>query len=367
MQQSGNLQSAAVAHLRERYASLFQTPELLPWQLDIAGARMLLALVDEAVYRDAGFHDQRLNQDGKLQAIWAPLEQILTDHRTTPPAPASARFIFHVGHCGSTLLSRLLAEDPGLLPLREPLSLRTLAEHERLLHTPGATFGRPEWQSLMELLLRLLSRTYRADQRALIKPSSNCNNLMGPVLASAPGHKAIFLYLNLRSYLASVLRPQSRGALHAFAKERAFDLRHLMPHTGVALETLSPAQLGAVNWATSMACLIRAQADGDISARIRVVEFESFLGNPLDALADLFPFLDRPVKRETAEAILRGGQMSRYAKDLSVDYTPELRAADLEQSLQIHRDDIDATQAWLAGVIRRERGLAALEGLISAG
>lgn len=367
MQQPGNPRGAAVADLRERYASLFLTPELLPWQLDIAGARMLLALIDEATYREAGFLDQRLNLDGKLQAIWAPLERILADHRAAPSAPGSAHFIFHVGHCGSTLLSRLLAEDSGLLPLREPLSLRSLAEQGRLLHTPEAVVGRPEWQSLMELLLRLLGRTYRADQRALIKPSSNCNNLMGPALASVPGHKAIFLYLNLRSYLASVLRPQSRGALHAFAKERAFDLRHLMPHAGVALETLSPAQLGAVNWATSMAYLIRAQADGDLSPRIRVVEFESFLANPVDTLADLFLFLDRPVKRETAEAILRSGHMTKYAKDPSVDYTPELRAADLEQSLQIHRDDIDSAQAWLAGVTRREPGFAALEELISAG
>ena len=328
---------------------------------------MLLALVDEAVYRDAGFLDQRLNLDGKLQAIWAPLEQVLANHRAVPSAPESARFIFHVGHCGSTLLSRLLTEHPGLLPLREPLSLRSLAEQERLLHTPEAAITRTEWQSLMELLLRLLSRTYLDDQRALIKPSSNCNNLMAPSLASAPGHKAIFLYLNLRSYLASVLRPQSRGALHAFSKERAFDLHHLMPHAGVALETLSPAQLGAVNWVTSMAYLIRAQADKGLSVRIKVVEFESFLGNPLDTLADLFQFLDRPVKRETADAILRGGHMTRYAKDLRVGYTPELRAADLEQSLQTHRGDIDAAQAWLADLISREPGLAALERLISAG
>ena len=41
-------------------------------------------------------------------------------------------FIFHSGHVGSTLLSRLLEEVPSQLGLREPLPLRSLAElHDR--------------------------------------------------------------------------------------------------------------------------------------------------------------------------------------------------------------------------------------------
>lgn len=366
MQQPDQSQGTTVAELRERYASLFLSPDLLPWQLDMAGARMLLALISERVYRDAGFLDQRLNLDGKLQAIWVPLEQILADQRSIAPStPVPARFMFHVGHCGSTLLSRLLAENPRLLPLREPLSLRTLAESERQLYGPDAPMDRPEWQDLMQLLLRLLARVHHSSQHALIKPSSNCNNLIGPLLASHPEHKAAFLYLNLKSYLASVLRPQSRGALQAFSKERAFDLHHLMPHAGISLEGLSPARLGAVNWATSMAYLAHAQEDRRLSARIRVVEFESFLRNPLDTLEYLFLFLDHPVKRETVVAILQRGHMDRYAKDPRIGYTPELRAANLEQSLQVHRGDIDDAQAWLAALLDREPGLDTLKDLIS--
>lgn len=366
MQQPGPSQSAP-ADLRERYASLFLTPDLLPWQLDIPGARLLLALVSEPAYREAGFLDQRLNLDGKLQAIWAPLDRLLADHRAAPPAPSPARLIFHVGHCGSTLLSRLLAENPQLLPLREPLSLRTLAEHERMLPEPDASSGRSRSQSLMGLLLRLLTRVYRSNQHALIKPSSNCNNLMGALLASHPEHKAAFLYLNLRSYLASVLRPQARGALHAFSKERIFDLHHLMPHAGIEPEGLSPARLGAANWATSMAYLVHAQEDAHLSARIRVIEFESFLRDPADSLTDLFLFLDHPVQRGAVEAILQSGLMDRYAKDPRIGYTPELRAADLEQSLQAHRSDIDDAQAWLTALLDCESRLAALKDIVSGG
>jgi hypothetical protein len=354
----------AVADLREKYASLFSTPELLPWQLDIPGARMLLARISESGYRDAVFLDQRLNLDGKLQAIWAPLERLLADGHATGPASRPARFIFHVGHCGSTLLSRLLAENPDLLPLREPSSLRTLAESERQSGGPHAPMGRHELQDLMQLLLRLLARVYHSSQHALIKPSSNCNNLISPLLASDPEHKAVFLYLNLRSYLASILRPQSRGALQAFSKERAFDLHHLLPDAGIVLGSLPPARMGAANWLTSMAYLAQAQSDARLFTRIRIVEFESFLKGPDDILTDLFLFFDHPVTHGTVTTILQGKHMVTYAKDQRVGYTPELRAADLEQSMQTHRADIEDAQDWIMSLLDRSPGLAALKGLI---
>jgi len=55
-------------------------------------------------------------------------------------------FIFHAGHVGSTLLSRLLDEAEGVLSLREPLPLRTIAEN----------FSEPR----LDLLLRLWERGF---------------------------------------------------------------------------------------------------------------------------------------------------------------------------------------------------------------
>ena len=39
---------------------------------------------------------------------------------------SDARWIFHIGHVGSTLISRLLGELEGVLSVREPRSLRDL-------------------------------------------------------------------------------------------------------------------------------------------------------------------------------------------------------------------------------------------------
>lgn len=367
MPQPGPPPAGAATDLRERYVSLFRTPDLLPWQLDLSGSRLLLALLDEDAYRSAAFLDQRLNLDGRLQAIWAPLKQVSDDARASGRMQVPAGFLFHIGHCGSTLLTRLLGEDPRLLPLREPLSLRMLAESERLAGTSGATLDRPAWEALRELLLLLLTRSYREDQRALIKPSSNCNNLMEPVLASHPGHKAVFLYLNLRSYLANVLRPQSRNALYVFANDRSFDLRRFMPGIPVSLDGLAPARLGALNWTASMAQLLQVRDDPRFSGRVRPVGFEDFLRDPAASLVELSTFLGMPMESAQAQRVLAGGHMQRYAKDLRFPYTPELREEDLRHSLQVHAQDIDDAQAWLTGMLERTPGLAGLQEMLTAG
>lgn len=366
MQQPGPPQGDAAAALRERYAALFEGPELLPWQLDLQGSRLLLALMDEPAYRSATFLDQRLNQDGRLQAIWAPLQQISADAlaRGLPQRPAN--FLFHIGHCGSTLLTRLLGEDPRLLPLREPLSLRTLAESERLIEAPSAPMDRAAWEALSSLLLSLLARSYRGDQRAFIKPSSNCNNLIAPVLASHPEHKAVFLYLNLQSYLASLLRPQSRNALYVFANDRVADLKRFLPGTVFHFEELAPARLGALNWTASMGHLVYAQSDLRVAPRLRAVEFEDFLKAPATGLMDLFRFLGTPVEPAKVDSILASGYLERYAKDLRFAYTPSLREADLQQSMQVHRGEIDDAVHWLKGILAEAPGLTGLGELLTA-
>ena len=58
-----------------------------------------------------------------------PVEELVSALRDAPPTP-DPRFIFHIGHCGSTLLSRALDASLRTLPLREPLTLRRLAAQE---------------------------------------------------------------------------------------------------------------------------------------------------------------------------------------------------------------------------------------------
>ncbi len=79
----------------------------------------------EEDYRAASFLDDRM-LTAQSKGAWVPLEQVMEKAQRIEARPL--HFIFHTGHVGSTLLSRLLGETGGVLSLREPLPLRSLAD-----------------------------------------------------------------------------------------------------------------------------------------------------------------------------------------------------------------------------------------------
>ena len=108
--------------------SFASDPSLFPFQLDIAGDRLLMMRVSEDEFKAASFLDQRLTQSetGKPQRAmqWGDWSVIAPQGAG---ARDDARFIFHIGHVGSTLIARLLGEASDTLALREPQLLRQFA------------------------------------------------------------------------------------------------------------------------------------------------------------------------------------------------------------------------------------------------
>ena len=77
--------------------------------------------------------------------------------------PNNLRWIFHVGHCGSTALSKLLGFHPEVLSLREP----DLWGLNALWRDDPTTA--PEWFPLCQAILK---RGFEATSTVLVKPSS---------------------------------------------------------------------------------------------------------------------------------------------------------------------------------------------------
>ncbi|HWJ60076.1 MAG TPA: hypothetical protein VNR68_10645, partial [Sphingomicrobium sp.] len=85
--------------------------------LDPAAGMIRLVAMDRESYRAASFLDDRLVQQPVDAQIvpWPDAEiAVVGDMRT------DARWIFHIGHVGSTLISRLLGEVGNVLAIREP-------------------------------------------------------------------------------------------------------------------------------------------------------------------------------------------------------------------------------------------------------
>ena len=82
---------------------IMASPRLFLHRLDLEKAAALVIEADRDFYRDAVFLDQRaLGQNAR--GAWVPLD-VLWRHMdaAADSSKAPAHFIFHTGHCGSTL------------------------------------------------------------------------------------------------------------------------------------------------------------------------------------------------------------------------------------------------------------------------
>ena len=93
---------------------------------DPAENRAWVLHFDADDYRRASFLDQR--SLGRRDVSGWTVDRAELEAALISPAPLrEVHWLFHIGHCGSSLVSRLLDLVPGVLGLREPLPLLALA------------------------------------------------------------------------------------------------------------------------------------------------------------------------------------------------------------------------------------------------
>jgi hypothetical protein len=280
-----------------------------------------LVRMDEAAYRGASFLDDRMfgtqfeTRLGSLDEAMAQSASIKRD---------DARWIFHIGHVGSTLVARLLGELSGVLSIREPRSLRDLGFVEE-----------EERPKVAEWLRRLMSRTFGPDEVALVKATSFVSE-HAPLLA--PRAANLFMYASPANYIAGILAGENSvkelAALH--------EVRHArLRNRGIELAGYerSDAHRAAAAWACEMTSLETA-SDAMPDARILWADFDAMLadlGHWMERCAAHFGFA---ATRDRIEQLITGPLMRRYSKALEYDYSPSLRAELLDEAASRHRDEI---------------------------
>ena len=281
-----------------------------PHQLDVLSDAVLLVQLSDDDLGDHSFLDQRvLRQDMTYEWLpWAELESAAASLPQNAP-----RYIFHIGHCGSTLLSRLVAEASDTDALREPLPLRTFA----IDHAEGTAglIGSETIHSRLGMLERLWSR--RAD--TTVKATSICSNLLDVVNESAP---LVFVHQKAETHLAVVLAGDNAlQDLRGFGQNRyrrllGFD-NNLPPLAGMSI-----GELAAMTWLAELSsaskCLERRDA--------LLLDFDDFLATPAPQLEAACKYLGLETTPGQCEAVVAGPIMQRYSKAPEHDYGPQLRA-----------------------------------------
>lgn len=312
-----------------------------PHQIDLPRDRVLLIRMSPQDYADASFLDQRLLQGVRPRAwfAWEHIQERMGGSVDGTPA----HYIFHVGHCGSTLVSRVLGEL-GLLPLREPLVLRTFAE---LLADPGSAHGRWDsrvFESRLKLTLRLFAR---GSFPKAVKASSFCNDLLPAILASNPAVRATIVYAAPRQYVANMMAgSNSRLDLKALMPMRLQRLTARIGSAPAALQEMSPGVAAAVSWASEMAALATGM-DRAGESRIRAIDFDAFLADLRGCLQMLAEHAAPGTTDARIDAVSASGTLRRYSKAPEFEYDAALRRSVLADAELRWGTEIRAGLNWL--------------------
>lgn len=300
--------------------------------LDPASGMVRVVRMDAQAYRDASFLDDRMLGKQHFAGIvpWDSVTAALPDDART-----DARWIFHIGHVGSTLVARLLGELDGVLAVREPRILRDVA-----ILSPGRR------REFVLALRKLLSRTFADQETALVKATSFISEI-APELVP-PGERALFLYATPRNYIGSILAGEnSLRELDALAPSRTQRLagRADLPQPRNAAES------AAIAWACEMTAL-EASADAMSERHVAWADFDAMLDDMPAELERIAGFFGFAATTDQLEAIATGPLMGRYSKATEFDYSPSLRRDVIAEADAANRADIDSAIVMLQSAAR---------------
>jgi hypothetical protein len=323
-----------------RTARLATEPGVFLHQLDLPGRRALLVDLPQADVRRASFLDQRALGGARRDGGWLPLESVLAQGDAL--AGRAPHAIFHIGHCGSTLLSRLLDHLPGVLGLREPLPLRTLADAFEARHQPTSPWSPAQVDRALAATLGLLDRRFDGVRQVVVKATSSCNALAAPWLLRHPDVRAVALQIPLRAWLATILKsPDATADALRFAPARLAALHALLGRDDLRLYEHGLGEVLALGWIAECARFATLAADRGIAPRLLRLDFESLLADPRGVLAQVAAHLGISAPDAALDAAL-AAEMGRYAKATEHAYSPADRAADLAESKRRFGAEIDA-------------------------
>jgi hypothetical protein len=296
-------------------------------------AAMLMPMSRDAYHRSI-FLDGRISPAANRPAR-VPVQRLTG----AVPSPLPLGWIFHVAHCGSTLLARALDQLHTNLVLREPLALRQLA------FAPDA--------ERLSIVTSMLSRRYREELPTIVKANVPVNFLLPELAGLDASARAIFLQLGLDDYLAAVLRNDSN---RLWLRRVTTQLNAYLGD----LTALSDAEKAAVLWL--------AQIDRFASAiahlpGARTLDAEVFFAAPKEVIKLAAGHLQVPMTDNEIEAVVAGQLFATYSKDPGVAFDNDMRLAQRAEREGSLAPELEQARNWIAN---RGGSVTQLEAIASA-
>jgi len=295
--------------------------------------------MDREAYREVSFLDDRMFRRAFVNQIM-PWDAIAEASQMIPRR--DARWIFHISHVGSTLLSRMLGEVSGTLPVREPRFLRDLA---RIPEAARARFA--------IAAQALFARTFSPGEIAVIKTTSFVSEIASDLVPA--GGSALLLFNGPRNFVSNILAGEnSLKEVSRRAEDRA---RRLQSRHIRFPEHRNDADGAAAAWACEMTSL-EVAADRMPDRHVGWIDFDRFLEDIPRQLKASAEILDISTSTDELVAIANGPLVGRYSKALEYEYSPDLRRQLLADSNCRFGREIDGALAMLRAAAEKSPLLA---------
>lgn len=303
-------------------------------------------------YRNA-FLDPRTTRMGPSIYTFN-LDDLLLFGLHTGNRTALVHYVFHTAFCCSTLLARYLDLIPPCFVLREPSMLAQVAMlrpyDARGCDGKVGSMARDEWQTLMNLTVRLLTRTYTPQDIVAIKVNDLCNSIGDVLLTMDARSRVVFLYVSLRTFVLSVLKRQSR---RVWLRTRIRDtgrIAKLFPAlANVDATRLRDAEAAAYLWLLNSALYYDLRT-GEHSERVMALDGEKLAENPDVTVSEVAAFFHLTLPQRKLDELLNHPSVSRYSKDMSLQYDSESRRQDLTEAQARFGMEADKGMEWARGI-----------------
>lgn len=284
--------------------------------------------MDRDAYQRSIFLDRRAQPvDPRLHSI--PLATVLRhlENRESP----ECGWIFHMAHCGSTLLANLLDQPGTSLVLREPPALRQMGV-ERVNHHGD------EFLRRLKLARDLSGRRYDKVEKPIIKANVPVNFTLSELNRLAPNERAIALYLDWEDYLVAILRSEGHRQWVERISQQFAPL--IADRTGPPLP-VSLAEKAAALW---LAQMLNFRDMLDTNEGAVALNANSLFDRPLDTAAGAAAHLglvDFDVSQHADKA-------THYSKDPGRRFTSAERRERVDEDRVRLASELAAAEQWLS-------------------
>lgn len=324
---------------------------------DLVRDRALLVELGAATYRSASFLDERVFKAG-MQGAWVELGRVV-EAANAIKLQYPLHFIFHTGHVGSTLVSRLLDETGTVFPLREPAALRQLGETYDVGGRVDSLINARGFAMLLGAFLKFWGRGDAATKAVVLKATSSVGRMAPVLLAQQASARAIYLNVRAEPYVATLLAgANAMQDLRGHGPER---FRRLASYGTGELQPLhqhSCGELAAASWLAET--WSQQKALDAAGPRMIAVDFDTLLGDIGGEIGRIVRHLGLPHTATYLANVSKSPSLLQYAKAPEHPYSPALRAQVLAEARVRQAEEIRKGLQWIERMRTANPSIAAV-------